>query len=224
MVAPAGIRLVVVDEHVLYRHGIVEILSHEHDMEVVGQCGERDVEATLERHRPDIAIISISQYERRPERWIRSVLLSTPSAVAVIILGDRDTPRGIGDLIAAGAGGYVWKNSTREELISAVRKIFENPEQVVLSVTRGMLQGLGSGDGAILSTREREVLTLVAAGLKNSQIADRLYLAEGTVKRHLTNIYAKLSASSRVEAIKQAIALDLLSVEAILEPDASRQR
>lgn len=209
----------VVDDHVLLRNGIVELLSGQSGVNVVGQFAASEMKSAIHQLRPDIALVRVSHDMTKLEPWIRWVSSFSPKT-SVVILGNQNDPRLIGDLVIAGAAGYVWVESTREEFISVVDKIRRRPDQVVLSVSRATLRGLNGGTGTILSNREREVLSLVAAGLRNSQIASRLYLAEGTVKRHLSNIYSKLSAASRMEAIQRAIALDLLSVDDIVEPSS----
>jgi DNA-binding NarL/FixJ family response regulator len=195
------------------------MLSGQSGLNVVGQCAASEMRSTVQRLTPDIALVGVSRQMMKSEQWIRWLSVFS-SKISVVMLGNQTDPHLIGELIIAGAAAYVRMESTREELISVVEKIRRDPDQVVLSVSRATLRRLNGKTSSILSNREREVLLLVAAGLRNSQIAGRLYLAEGTVKRHLSNIYSKLSVGSRMEAIKKAIALGLLSVDDILEPNA----
>ncbi|MDQ3761705.1 MAG: response regulator transcription factor [Actinomycetota bacterium] len=214
------IRVVVIDDHVLFRQGVVEILSTEVEIHVVGECSNDDATLIADQLKPDIALWGTDRSGIRAEKTLREVLIASPQT-KIIIMAMHDDPKLVANMITAGAGAYVLKDSTREELVSVVRKVHRNSSQVVLSVSRETLQSLNRHSQQILSARECEVLALVAAGMRNSQIAGKLYISEGTVKRHLTNIYIKLSAVSRVDAIKKAISLKLLSINDILGSDGT---
>ncbi len=126
-----------------------------------------------------------------------------------------DEPRLVRKLLTLGAHGYVVKSATREELIAAVRGVHRAENRVVLSVSRSTANRLEGAQESVLSSRELEVLLLAARAMSNSQIASHLHISEGTVKRHLTNIYAKLGVSSRVDAAKEALTSGLISYREI---------
>ena len=104
-------------------------------------------------------------------------------------------------------------------LVNALRKVHSDSGHVVLSVSRETLERLSGmdHDRPVLSRREREVLCLVAEGMRNSQIAGTLYISEGTVKRHLANAYNKLGTTSRISAVKKAILLGMVSSNVLFE-------
>jgi DNA-binding NarL/FixJ family response regulator len=143
---------------------------------------------------------------------IRALHVSHPDT-DVIVLTMHDSAGVVRDLLQCGAAAYLVKNIAREQLVAAVRSVSRNRENVILSVPRGTMDAMDPpvAPDNPLSARELEVLRLVAKALSNAQIATELFISEGTVKRHLTNIYAKLDAVSRVDAIKKASAANLIA-------------
>ena len=131
----------------------------------------------------------------------------------VIILSMHEGPRLVQELLDAGIRGYLLKSVHWQELVLAIRTVHLEPDRVVLGVSgqslRNPRQGLGAGTMA-LSAREREILGLVREALSNSQIASRLSLKEATVKRHLRNVFVKLGAVSRTDAVNKAAELEAL--------------
>lgn len=213
------ISIVIIDSQLLFRQGISEILSTEPDLRVVGECGDAtEAVALVNQTRPDIVLLDSDRAGNQAERILRGFLaVSTTSKVIIVTIHDQ--PRLVANLIAAGANGYVLKSSTRDELLATIRKVHHVSGHVVLSVSRTTLQRLNGSGRPLLSPRECEILSLVASGMRNSQIARRLYISEGTVKRHLTNSYAKLDAASRIDAIKKAVALGFVSYDDLLDVD-----
>jgi DNA-binding NarL/FixJ family response regulator len=142
----------------------------------------------------------------------------------VVVLTMHDEPRLVRSLLGAGARAYVVKSATREELLATVRMVERDPDRVVLSVSRDTLERLEGRDEGLLSARELEVLTLVATGSSNAGIAAQLHISEGTVKRHLTNAYAKLGVASRIDAVNRALSTGLVSPRAAPPALAGRER
>lgn len=212
------IDIVVVDDHLLFRQGISEILSVENDLRVVGQCGGTDAISLVSATRPDVVLLDSNRSGVQAERILRGVLVVSPGS-KVIVVTVHDQPRLVATLVTAGADAYVLKSATRDELLATIRKVFHASGHFVLSVSRETLQGLNGADRPLLSRRECEVLSLVAGGMRNSQIARRLYISEGTVKRHLTNAYTKLGAVSRIDAIKKAVLLGFVSYDDMFDAD-----
>lgn len=214
-----AISMVVVDDHLLFRQGLVQILTAEDDIQVVGECpfGKRAI-SLVDRAKPDIVLLDSDRAGAQALGLLRGLLLVSPVS-KVIVVTLYDEPRLVSDLIAAGAHAYLLKNSSREELVSAVREVHRDAGHVVLSVSRETLEGLNNADRGrpLLSKREREVLGLVAGGMRNSQIAGALYISEGTVKRHLTNAYNKLGTTSRISAVKKAILLGMVPSATLFE-------
>ncbi|MBN6038813.1 response regulator transcription factor [Amycolatopsis sp. 195334CR] len=210
--AVRSIRTVVVDNHMLFRQGIVQMLSVERDVVVVGECGfGRTATALVAEVKPDIVLLDSDRGGSLAVRTLRELSVASPVS-KVIVVTRHDEPRLVGNLIAAGAYAYVLKSATREELLVTLRMVHRASGHVVVSVSRETLEGMHGFDRQLLSKREREVIVLVAVGMRNSQIAHELYISEGTVKRHLTNAYTKLGAASRIAAVKKAISLGIVSV------------
>jgi len=125
-----------------------------------------------------------------------------------VVLTMCEDPAIVQQALAAGIAAYLVKSSiVGHELVAAIRSVTRGRDNVLLSVPRQTMAGLrlASAVAGMLSERERDVLELAAQALSNTQIATRLHIAEGTVKRHLTNIYSKLGAVSRVDAIRKAM-------------------
>jgi DNA-binding NarL/FixJ family response regulator len=202
------IRVVLADDHTLFREGIAQLLQTHPEIDVVGTGASGDEAMSLVRlHRPDVLLLDVEM----PGADTRSVvdgLRRTHPEVAVVVLTMHHATGLVQDLIARGVTGYLSKSVQRDELIAAVEKAArQRSDNVVLSLPRGTLEGLRRGtDADTLSAREVEVVRLLAQALSNAQIATRLHISEGTVKRHLTNVYAKLGAVSRVDAIRRAAA------------------
>lgn len=206
--APA--RVVIADDHTLFREGIVEICDNESDLHVVGEAahGEAAV-AQVRSTNPDVLLLDVEMPGPGAEETLERVL-RVPEPPRVAVLTMHDDARMVSRLIAIGAQAYISKSSTREELLAAIRAVRNDSDRVVLSVAKGTVSRLERPAQGPLSARELEVLGLVAHGLSNAQIAGELYISEGTVKRHLTNIYLKLEVRSRMNAINKAMAMRLL--------------
>lgn len=209
----ANYRIVLVDDHRLFREGIAEIIEGEPDLEVVGQADNGSTGLEIVRQTtPDIVLLDVSM----PGIEIHDLLpqlFALKISPLVVILTMYDDRRMVGKLISLGAHAYISKAATREELLTTVRSVAHNQNHVTLSVSRETMRQLNETPSSFLTARELEVLELVSVGLRNSEIAARLYISEGTVKRHLTNIYLKLEVTSRISAVNKAAELGLLKLE-----------
>jgi DNA-binding NarL/FixJ family response regulator len=215
----ARIKVLLVDDHALFREGVVEIFTAEDDMRVVGE-GENGAEAIAlaEREKPDVVLLDVEMPVMGAEGAIEGILRASPSS-KVIVLTMYDEPRLVRKLLALGAHAFIVKNATREELVAAVRTVHRVEDRVVLSVSRGTADRLEGSERGTLSSRELEVLLLTVRAMSNRQIASHLRISEGTVKRHLTNLYAKLGVSSRADAAKEAITSGLITFRDLSDPD-----
>jgi DNA-binding NarL/FixJ family response regulator len=213
------IRVLVGDDHTLFREGIIEILAREPDLTVVGDADSGpSAVAVAERTAPDVVVLDVEMPGPGAEETIRDILRPRPE-VRIVVLTMHDDPNLVERLLDAGAHAYVIKGAGREELLGAIRGVMKSDRHVVISVSRETMTRLREPAASPLSPRELEVLTAVSAGLNNAQIAARLFITEGTVKRHLTNIYMKLEVTTRMNAINKAIAMGLIAPK---EPRRSR--
>ena len=212
------IKVLLVDDHALFREGVAEIFEAEEDVEVVGEAANGlEAIAMAEREQPDVVLLDVEMPVMGAESAIERILHASPSS-KVLVLTMYDEPRLVRRLLGLGAHGYIVKNATREELVAAVRTIHRVENRVVLSVSRGTADRLEGSERDKLSVRELEVLLLTARAMSNSQIASHLHISEGTVKRHLTNIYAKLGVSSRADAAKKALTSGLITFRDLSDP------
>ncbi|MFD4891528.1 response regulator [Kitasatospora sp. NPDC058397] len=206
------IRILVADDHTLLREVLCEVLSAQSDFDVIAQAGDgSDAVALSARIKPDIALLDIEMPGSKPLLTVRRLREASPRT-QVIILSMYADPRLIQELLELGIRGYLHKTISQHDLAAAIRGVWQDRDRVILSVTRNSIQlAPAVGDAELLSTREQEVLGLVAGAMSNRQIAARLSIAEGTVKLHLRNVFRKLDAVSRIDAVNKAVEASLIS-------------
>jgi DNA-binding NarL/FixJ family response regulator len=206
-----SIRVVLADDQVLVRMGLRMILDETEDIEVVGEAG--DGAAALEvtkRTRPDIVLMDIRMPGTDGITATRRIRALCP-APQVIILTTFDLDDYLFTGLRAGASGFLLKDTLAADLIAAVRVVVSGEAVTAPSATRRLIAQFVVGPAArpaepgdrlrALTAREREVLTLIARGLSNAEIAEQLRLAEGTVKTHIGRILAKLGLRDRIQAV-----------------------
>jgi len=210
-IGTGAISVVLVDDHALFREGVAELLASDRTFHVVAQGSDgTEALALVTEHRPDVVLVDVEMPGPGARATVSRLRQEHPDT-RVIVLTMHDKPELVRELLEQGAAAFLVKTITRLELIAAVRSVVTNQSNVLLSVSRRTINQLDNPpSNAALSTRELEVLRLAALAMSNAQIGKRLLITEGTVKRHLTNIYAKLGAVSRVDAIRKAIAARLI--------------
>lgn len=191
------IRIVIADDHDLFRDGMRAMLGAAAGITVVGEASDGDAAlATTIAMGPDVLLLDVEMPGVPVLSTITRVLAESPNTRIVIVTMHRDRVLA-GHLLAAGASGFVSKSATSAELVQAVRRTAGGiAERVGPPPARAVL--------SVLSHREREVLKLIGDGLSNQMIGQRLSISIGTVKRHNTHIFAKLGASSRTDAVRRA--------------------
>ena len=222
---PQPIRILLADDHVILRQGTAELLRKEADIEVIGEAddGRQAIDLAL-RLRPDIVVMDVRMPVLSGIEATRRIREAMPK-VQVLVLTAYDDDQYIFSLLQAGASGYLLKTAPMNELVKAIRLVGsgESPldpsiaRKVVVRMAGAQASGISSGEEASpiqpLTSREQEVLQLLSRGLNNQAIAEALYVSDRTVQAHLTNIFAKMGVSSRLEAVLTAIRRGWLTLE-----------
>ena len=204
------IRVVVADDHPVVRAGLVALLGDVDDIEVVGQAGD-GLEAVdaVRRTGPDVVLMDLRMPGLNGVDATRQITASAHPP-AILILTTYESDDAITAAIEAGATGYLLKAAPEEEIFAAIRATSQGAQVMSPNVAAALARSSGPAGEGLLSSREGEVLRLVAGGLSNREIAARLYLSPSTIKTHLEHILTKLNASDRTHAVSRAHTLGLL--------------
>lgn len=204
-----SVRVLLVDDHTLFREGLAELLNAEADVHVVGQAGDSITAGRMAADLQPSAILLDVEMPYDPVRVTIGRLLAVSPVSRILVLTMHDDLVLAQEALAAGARGFLVKTATRNELINALRAVIQL-DKIVISLPGRSQDQLNALSSNLLSCREHQVLEAASHALSNAQIATQLGITEGTVKRHLTNIYAKLGAVSRLDAVNKALAAGLI--------------
>ncbi|MEU0336682.1 response regulator transcription factor [Streptomyces sp. NPDC006193] len=213
MTSPS-IRIVIADDHSLVRDALSELLGAQAGIAVVGHAAScTEVVRVVRALRPDLVLLDLRMAGRRGGETVRRIRRAAP-ATQVLVLSARSSARETGELLAAGAGACLHKRVGRGELLRAIDAACAGRSAAVPPTPADgpclASSPPPSRPAADFSLREREILGCVASAMSNRQIAAVLGVTEGTVKRHLHNVYRKLGAVSRVDAVNKAVAASLI--------------
>ena len=200
--------VLVADDQALLRAGLRRLIESEPDLEVVAEASDgADAVAASRVHCPDVALLDIRMPRMDGIEATRQIVAASATRVVLLTLFDLDEY--VYDGLRAGATGFLLKDSPPEQLLAAIRAATAGDALIEPRITRRLLDefvgqrtepvdvpGIG-----LLTDREREVWTHLAAGRSNAEIAAELYLGEATVKTHVGNLFAKLQARDRVQAV-----------------------
>ena len=214
------IRVLLADDHTMFRQGLAGILAAYGGMEVVAEVPNDEDALRLARElRPDAVVMQVQTPVGRARKTLRA-MRAFPDPPKVIIVTMLESPRYVRDLTGTGVSAYLLKTASAEHLIAAVRAAVLDPEggDAVVGMPPSMLNRSEKGVEGVLSARELEVLLLVARGLSNGRISHALHISEATVKRHLANVYEKMGVGSRGEAAREALMRDWITVEELKGP------
>jgi NarL family two-component system response regulator LiaR len=209
MTEPSRIRVLIVDDHVVVRSGLVAMLLAFDDLELVGEASDGRTALDLCASRqPDVVLMDLVMPEMDGASATRAVRQAHAQTQVIALTSFHE-----GDLVTAalqaGAIGYLLKNVSADELADAIRAAAAGRPTLAPEAAQVLIQQAtrppGPPPGADLSSREREILALMAQGLNNPDIAAQLDIGRATVKFHVSNILAKLGASSRTEAVALAL-------------------
>ncbi len=206
------IRILIADDHEVVRIGLAALLDRQPGFSVVAEASSGAEAIRLAReHRPDVAVLDIRMPNGSGTDACRSITTELPDTPVVMLTSYADSDA-LFDAISAGASGYVLKRIGSEELVRAIRAVADGGSLLDPSVTSQVLARLRSvtnseegGAFAELTDQERRVLAQIAEGHSNREIAEKLDLAEKTVRNYVSNILAKLALASRAQAAAFAI-------------------
>ena len=200
-----AIKVFLLDDHEIVRRGLRDLLEAEDDLVVIGESGSaREAERIIPALRPQVAVLDARLPDGSGIDVCRTIRSRDPS-IHALILTSYDDDQALFAAIMAGAAGYVLKQVRSNELVQAIRTVARGQSLLDPAVTAKVLQRLRSGTAepeefADLTAREKEILRLIAEGLTNRQIGQRLFIAEKTVKNYVSSLLAKLGLERRTQA------------------------
>lgn len=208
------VRVLVVDDHFVVRAGVCNLLSGVADIEVVGEAEDgRQAVEEAERCAPDVILMDLRLPKLDGVEATRRILAARPG-VGILMLTTEDAEADVLTAVEAGAMGYVSKSSRKEELLEAIRSIARGDAWLPPHLTRRLLTYLKprpvSGN---LTSRERDVLALLARGSSNREIAHKLGVTDITVRTHVSHVLGKLGVQNRVEAALHALRAGMVPQE-----------
>jgi DNA-binding NarL/FixJ family response regulator len=218
-----NLKVLIVDDHALFRRGLQMVLEQESDIDVVGEAadGHEAVEKAQELM-PDVVLMDVRMPKRTGIEATQEIRDLLPHA-KILMLTISDEEADLYDAIKAGASGYLLKEISIEEVADAIRSVWAGQSRISPSMASKLLTEFAAMSKRTdekrqvpaprLTDREMEVLSLVAEGLNNREIGQRLFISENTVKNHIRNILEKLHLHSRMEAVVYAVREKLLEIK-----------
>ncbi|SMB88611.1 two component transcriptional regulator, LuxR family [Thermanaeromonas toyohensis ToBE] len=216
-----AIKVMLVEDHAIVREGLKALLASEKDIEVVGEAGSsREALQVAIRARPEVVIMDLRLPDRSGIEVTRALKEAFPD-IKVVILSMYDEEELVIRALKSGATGYVLKRAGVTELLRAIRTVSSGEAYLDSAIARRVVEGLQkgisleqrAGMGPELTPREEEILRLVAQGLTNQEIAQRLFISIKTVQAHRANLMKKLGVHDRVDLVKYALKKGLLDLE-----------
>jgi len=208
-----SIRILITDDHPVVRAGLSGMISAEAGFEVIGEAGNgKEAIALTGELKPDVVLMDLRMPEMDGVTAIEHIKADYPD-VNILVLTTYESDADILRAIETGATGYLLKDTPREELFGAIRLVAEGKSPLDPGVATRLMQRMRGSDEEGLSTREIEVLELVARGTSNKEIAKQLWVSETTVKSHMLHIFDKLGVTDRTAAVTAALKRGIIRLE-----------
>jgi DNA-binding NarL/FixJ family response regulator len=208
-----SIRILITDDHPVVRAGLSGMISAEPGFEVIGEAGNgKEAIALIGELKPDVVLMDLRMPEMDGVTAIEHIKADYPD-VQILVLTTYESDADILRAIETGATGYLLKDTPREELFGAIRLVAEGKSPLDPGVATRLMQRMRGSDEEGLSTREIEVLELVARGTSNKEIAKQLWVSETTVKSHMLHIFDKLGVTDRTAAVTAALKRGIIRLE-----------
>jgi DNA-binding NarL/FixJ family response regulator len=212
------IRLLIADDHLLFRQGLRRLLEDEADLEVVAEAANcAEVVDAVRNHRVDVAVLDLTMPGRSGSEMIRQVKAVSPH-VCILVLTMHSEEAIVMAALKAGANGYMTKEDAADELVSVIHKLAHGGRYVCQQVAESIAFGMSCPDDkplhSRLSMRELKILEMLSAGKRGSEIASELSLSEKTVSTHKTNLLRKLNLHNSAELVVYAVNHGLSMVSA----------
>jgi two-component system, NarL family, response regulator len=209
MSADKSIRILTADDHPLLRHGVASLVDAEPDMELVAQASTgREAIEQFQLHHPDVTLMDLQMPDMGGIEAMIAIRNEFPNA-RIIVLTTYDGDVQMMRALKAGARAYVLKGRVQKELLETIRAVHAGQKRIAPEVAAELAHHIGEDE---LSSRELDVLRLIAAGNANKEVAARLSIGEETVKKHVTSILSKLSANDRTHAVTIGIKRGILEL------------
>ena len=219
---PERLRVLVCDDHALFRRGLQMVLEQEDDLELIGEASDGvEVVAKAQQLMPDVILMDVRMPKRSGIQAASDIKDALPH-VKILMLTISDEEADLYEAIKAGASGYLLKEIPIEEVADAIRSVWAGQSRISPSMASKLLTEFAAISKASeekpqmpapkLTDREMEVLGLVAQGLNNRDIAKQLYISENTVENHIRNILEKLHLHSRMEAVVYAVREKMIEI------------
>jgi DNA-binding NarL/FixJ family response regulator len=202
------VRVLIADDHAVFREGLVALLNPTADIRVVGEVGRAaDLQPALTEHHCDILLLDLKM-----DRWVMHEIAGLSKQVKVVVLTGSDRDEDVVAAIRLGARAVVLKSFAAETLRDAIRAVADGQLWIPEASRERLARREESGRLKELTPRETEIVGYVAAGLRNAEIAKKLLITEGTVKVHINSIFKKVNIRDRVELALYAISNGLTSI------------
>jgi DNA-binding NarL/FixJ family response regulator len=204
-----ALKVLLVDDHFVVRSGLAASLALEDDMQVIAEASDgKEAVSAFESGKPDVVLMDLQMGEAGGIEAVTRICQDHPDA-RILVFSSFARDEDIYRAIRAGALGYLQKAAPREDLLEAIRQVARGVRYLPREIAQRLADRLSRPEP---SPREREVLALIAKGRSNKEVASDLGLSEDTVKRHVSNLMAKLGAQDRTQAVTEALRRGLIEV------------